>query len=139
MSEVKDSRQRWMIGGLEKSMFDLLPPVKMPLYPFALSLLVFDPRHSPRHPMFELWVDRGMDLIDSILDHASLPPGDALSLTFFFPERWTCPKEQRMFLSQIKSHPDVARVSEVRVLTQCPLIICNAMSEQVGVFELKQG
>ncbi len=89
--------------------------------------------------MFELWVDRGMDLIGGILNQEPLPRGNALALTFFFPERWMCPKEQRIFLSRIKSHPDVARVSEVRVLTQCPLIIGNAMSEQLGVYELKEG
>lgn len=139
MSDGKDSRPQWVAGGLEKSMFDLLPPVKTHLYPFALSLLVFDPRYSPRHPMFELWVDRGMDLIGGILNQEPLPRGDALSLTFFFPERWMCPAEQRIFLARIQSHPDVARVAEVRILTQCPLIICNAMSEQMAIYELKQG
>ncbi len=138
MSDVKHSRQRWAIGGLEKSMFDLLPPVKMPLYPFALSLLVFDPKYSPRHPMFELWVDRGMDLIEAVLNHQPLPHGEGLSLTFLFPERWMCPQEQRKFLLQISIHPDVSRVSAVRILTQCPLIICNAMAEQIGIYQLKE-
>ena len=138
MSSVNE-RNRFSAGGLEKRMFDLLPAVKMPLYPFALSLLVFDPRYSPRHPMFELWIDRGLDLIEKILDNQPLPGGDNLTLSFFFPERWMCPQEQRAFLSTLKRHPDVARVASVQIVSQCPLIILNAMAEQMAVYELKDG
>lgn len=136
MSQLQVPKPSFIAGGLEAQMFALLPAVRMDLYPFALALLVFDPKYSPRHEMFELWLDRGVDLIGAILTGKPLPPGDGVTLTFFFPERWMCPQEQRIFLSQLKSHPDVARVNEVRIVTQCPLIMCNARSEQIGVYEL---
>lgn len=138
MTRRANSSELFMKGGPEGTMFAQLPPVKTDLYPFALSVLVFDPKYSPRHPMFELWVDRGMDMIDAVLNHQPLPQGEGLSLTFFFPERWMCPQEQRKFLLQISTHPDVFRLSAVRILTQCPLIMCNAMAAQIGIYQLKE-
>ena len=69
MTPVTRSSELLLKGGPEGTMFAKLPPVKTDLYPFALSMLVFDPKYSPRHPMFELWVDRGMDMIDAVLNH----------------------------------------------------------------------
>lgn len=95
---TKSNQRLFVRGGMEARMFAKLPPVKKWLYPFALSVLVLDPDLSPRHPMFELFVDRGMDTIDDLLNQKPLRAGDALELTFFFPERRMCPEEQRIFL-----------------------------------------
>lgn len=108
-------------------------------YPFGVRVLIPGPRITPRHKLFDYFIDLGMPHIDPIIRHQPLSIADGAGLLFVLPERWMSVHEQRLLLWRLKDHPDVAKVARVDIITQNALLVGGLDAGQVRVFNFKDG
>ncbi len=109
-----------------------------PQYPFRLRVLVAGYRVTPRHSMFEYFRELGMNQIPDILYHKRLK-GKDLNFDFVFPERWMSVHEQSLFIHRLETHPDVAKIKSVSIITQNALIVGNIKQGSLAMFQLPEG
>lgn len=99
-------------------------------YPFRLRVLVPGPRVTPRHSMFEYFLEMGVGLIPRILRHEplnlDLRDGKKVYLLFVLPERHLSVHEQRMFIHRLGTHPEAGTISGVDIVTQEALLVSGA-------------
>ncbi|MHA1816597.1 MAG: hypothetical protein ACTSX1_11360 [Candidatus Heimdallarchaeaceae archaeon] len=105
-------------------------PIEKGLYPFMVRCGVAKYR-PPRHPFFEYLINLGMGDIENVLYHT----GGELSgvLTFVFPERHMSVHEQRSFTSQLNKHPTVDKITQVDIITSCPMLVGSFYAEMIRV------
>ena len=104
-------------------------PKKRNLYPFLARVGVCKYR-PPRHPFFEYLKHLGVANIDSVLNHTGKLSG---SLTFVFPERHLSVHEQRSFMYQLIRHPTVDKISQLDIITSCPILIGDFYGEMIRI------
>jgi hypothetical protein len=95
-------------------------------FPFHLRVLIPNKYMTPRHSIFEYFLDMGRGLIEPILKHEALAAHgvrEGADLLFVLPERWMSVHEQHLFLWRLKSHPDVRLIRRVDIITQEALIV----------------
>lgn len=104
-------------------------PKKRELYPFMVRVGVIKYR-PPRHSCFEFLINFGVVDIEKALYHKGKLSGH---LTFVFPERYMSIHEQRSFMYQICRHPTVDKITQIDIITSCPLVISDFTSEMVRI------
>jgi len=92
-------------------------------YPFRLRVLIAGYRVTPRHSMFDYFLEMGSGFIPKILKHESLGLDKGASLLFVLPERWMSVHEQQAFLYSLEKHPEACDISAVDIVTQGALIV----------------
>jgi len=93
-------------------------------YPFTVRMAVAGYRVTPRHSRFDYLLEQGRGHIEAIVKHKPLVGiSCGTTLLFVFPERFMSVHEQRLFLHRLKTHPDVAKVKGVDIVTQNPLVV----------------
>lgn len=105
--------------------------------PYKLRVALAGPRVTPRHPEFDYLLDLGSAMLEGLMRHqplAKLGISDGATLRFYFPERWLSVHEQHMFLHRLSTHPEAARLAQIDVVTQNPLIIGGIDKECLRVF-----
>ncbi len=104
-------------------------PAESGIYPFLARVGVCKYR-PPRHPYFEYLIHLGVGQIENVLYGKGELAG---ILTFVFPERHMSVHEQRSFMYNLMRHPTVAKVTQVDIITSCPLLVGDFHSEMVRV------
>jgi hypothetical protein len=99
------------------------------LYPFFLRVGVVK-MAAPRHERFDFVREMGYDNINRIFNHMSLQPG---KLTFVFPERHMSVHEQRSFMSMLRYHPDVDKITAVDIITSSPIMISDFVNTSIRI------
>ncbi len=105
---------------------------------FRLRVLVAGPRVTPRHKMFEYWLELGREDVVKILKHKSFGLGkdDKLNLLFVFPERFMSVHEKHLFIQRLQTHRQRKRIQTLDIITQEPLIVNKLKSEALGAFDI---
>ena len=108
-------------------------------YPFRLRVLIAGYRVTPRHSMFDGWLEMGSGFIAKTMKHEPLGLNDGTDLLFVLPERWMSVHEQQSFIHRLVTHPDVTKIKSVDIVTQEALIVSGLNHKSVALFQLING
>jgi len=113
---------------------------KSPDLPYHLRVLVPGYRVSPRHSMFDYFLDFGRGDIPKIIWNKPLTShGDSsIHLIFVLPERWLSVHEQHMFIPWIVKHHQIDKITKVDIITQEALIVGNVGRDSIMLFEIPE-
>ncbi len=115
---------------LEEMLGDIkYDPKERGLYPFLARVGVCKYR-PPRHSFFEYLINLGVGNIENVLYHKGEISG---ILTFVFPERHMSVHEQRAFMYELNKHPTVDKVTQVDIITSCPMLVGDFYGEMIRI------
>ncbi len=104
-------------------------PTEQKLYPFMARVGVVKYR-PPRHECFEYLREMGSGAIENVLYHKGEISG---VMAFVFPERHMSVHEQRTFMYSLVKHPTVKKVTQVDIITSCPLLVGDFHKEMIRI------
>lgn len=101
------------------------------VYPFKVMVIV-PTEMSPRNEYFEFYLDNSRGFVERVVYGAGVLASHELAV---LPERWMNPKEQREFMQKICEHPTVGNLQELKLVTQCPVILTDFLNTSIKVVQ----